>query len=52
MNMFLLLIYISAHIAKWVAESIVSDPELIDLLTTGHNHLKVPSPNTVRHDVV
>jgi len=46
----------SAHIAKWVAESnhpvhIVSDPELIDLLTTGHPHLKVPSPNTVRCDV-
>jgi hypothetical protein len=41
---------------KWVAESncpasIVSDPELIDLLTTGHPHLKVPSPNTVRCDV-
>jgi hypothetical protein len=49
-------IYIRAHIAKWVAESnrpatIVSDPELVDLLTTGHPHLKVPSPNTVRRDV-
>ena len=31
--------------------NIVSDPELIDLLTTGHPHLKVPSPNTVRRDV-
>ena len=31
--------------------SIITDPELIDLLTTGHNHLKVPSPNTVRRDV-
>lgn len=31
--------------------SIVSDPELIDLLTTGHPHLKVPSPNTVQRDV-
>ena len=31
--------------------SIVTDPELIDLLTTGHNHLKVLSPNTVRRDV-
>ncbi|KAF8502338.1 hypothetical protein F5888DRAFT_1871875 [Russula emetica] len=33
-----------AHIAKWVAESnrpatIVSDPELVNLLTTGHPHL-------------
>jgi hypothetical protein len=48
--------YISAHIAKWVAESnrpatIVSDPELIDLFTTGHPHLKVPSPSTVRRDI-
>jgi hypothetical protein len=46
----------SAHIAKWVAESnrpasIVSDPELIDLLTTGHPHLKVPSSRTVRRDI-
>ena len=45
-----------AHIAKWVAENnrpanIVSDPELIDLLTTGRPHIKVPSPNTVRRDV-
>ena len=31
--------------------SIVTNPELIDLLTTGHNHLKVPSPNTVRRNV-
>ncbi|KAI0284144.1 hypothetical protein BC826DRAFT_872328, partial [Russula brevipes] len=31
--------------------TIVSDPELINLLTTGHPHLKVPSPNTVRRDV-
>ena len=31
--------------------SIITNPELIDLLTTGHNHLKVLSPNTVRHDV-
>jgi hypothetical protein len=50
------LIYISAHIAKWIAESnrpvtITSDPELINLLTTGHPHLKVPSPNTVRRDI-
>ncbi|KAI0244914.1 hypothetical protein BJV78DRAFT_1290402 [Lactifluus subvellereus] len=41
-----------AHITKWVAESnrpanIISDPELINLFTTGHPHLKVPSPNTV-----
>jgi hypothetical protein len=48
--------YTSAHIAKWVAESnrpaaIVSNPELINLLTTGHTHLKVLSPNTVRHNV-
>ena len=54
--MILQLIPTSAHIAKWVAESnrpasIVSDPELIDLLTTGHPHLKVPSPSTVRRDV-
>ena len=46
----------SAHIAKWVTESnrpvhIVSDPELIDLLMTGHPHLKVPSLNTVRRDI-
>jgi hypothetical protein len=46
----------SAHITKWVAESnrpasIVSDPELIDLLTTGRPHLTVPSPNTVRRDI-
>jgi len=45
-----------AHIARWVAEnnrppSIVSDPELIDLLTTGRPLIKVPSPNTVRRDV-
>jgi hypothetical protein len=45
-------IYISAHIVKWVAESnhpanIVSDPELIDLLMTGHLHLKVSCPNTI-----
>jgi hypothetical protein len=49
--------YISAHIAKWVAESnrpatIVSDPELINLLISGHPHLKVPSPNTVRHNIL
>ena len=31
--------------------SIITDPELIDLLTTGHNHLKVLSPNTVQCDV-
>jgi len=48
--------YGSAHIAKWVAESnrpanIVSDPELIGLLTTGRPTLKVPSSNTVRRDV-
>lgn len=30
---------------------IVSDPIFIDLLTTGHPHLKAPSPNTVRRDV-
>jgi hypothetical protein len=46
----------SAHIAKWIAESnrptsIVSDPELVNLFTTGHTHLKAPSPNTVRRDV-
>jgi hypothetical protein len=50
------LTYISAHIAKWIAESnhpasIVTKPELINLFTTGHPHLKVPSPNTVRRDV-
>jgi hypothetical protein len=44
--------YISAYIAKWIAESnhpatIISDPELINLLTTGYPHLKVPSSNTV-----
>jgi hypothetical protein len=55
-NTFIWLTYTSAHIAKWVAESnrpatVVSDPELINLLTTGHPHLKVPSPNTVRRDV-
>jgi hypothetical protein len=48
--------YVSAHLAKWVAESnrpasIVTDPELVNLLTTGHPHLKVPSPNTVRRDI-
>jgi hypothetical protein len=48
--------YISAHIAKWVAESnhpanIVSNPELINLLTTEHPHLKVPCLNTIQHDV-
>lgn len=48
--------YGSAHVAKWVAENnrpanIVSDPELIELLTTGRATLKVPSPNTVRRDV-
>jgi hypothetical protein len=53
---FIWLMYTSAHIAKWVAESncpatVVSDPELINLLTTGHPHLKVPSPNTVRRDI-
>jgi hypothetical protein len=47
---------IRAHIAKWVAESnrpasIVSDPELINMFMTGHTHLKVPSPNTVRCNV-
>ena len=46
----------SAHITKWVAESncpasIVSDPELIDLLTTGHLHLTVPFLNTVQCDI-
>jgi len=46
----------SVHIEKWVVESnrptsIVSDPKLIDLLMTGHPHLKVPSPNTVQRDV-
>ena len=48
--------YISAHIVKWVAESnclatITSNPELINLLMTGHPHLKVPSPSTIRCDV-
>ena len=48
--------YISAHIVKWVAKSnwpanIISDPELADLLITGHPHLKVPSLNTIRRDV-
>jgi hypothetical protein len=55
-TVFLRLTYISAHIAKWVAESnrpanITNDPELINLLTTGHHHLKVPSPATVRRDI-
>ena len=50
------LTYTSTHIAKWVAESnrpvsIVSNPELINLLTTGHPHLTVLSPNTVQHDI-
>jgi hypothetical protein len=27
------------------------DPELVNLFTTGHPHLKVPSPNTVQRDV-
>jgi hypothetical protein len=45
-----------AHIVRWVAESnrpasIVSNPKLIDLLTTGRPIIKVPSPNTVRHDI-
>ncbi|KAF8225867.1 hypothetical protein L208DRAFT_1015832, partial [Tricholoma matsutake] len=45
-----------AHIAKWVAENnrpanIVSDPKLIKLLTMGHPNIKVPSPNTVQHDI-
>ena len=31
--------------------SIITNPELIDLLTTGHNHLKVPSPNTIQRNV-
>ncbi|KAF8229146.1 hypothetical protein L208DRAFT_1288230 [Tricholoma matsutake] len=31
--------------------NIISDPELIDLLMTGHLHLKVPCPNTIRCDV-
>ncbi|KAF8231528.1 hypothetical protein L208DRAFT_1000847, partial [Tricholoma matsutake] len=31
--------------------NIVSDPELIDLLMTGHLHLKVPCPNTVQCDI-
>jgi hypothetical protein len=48
--------YISAHNAKLVAESncpanIISNPELINLLTTGHLHLKVPCPNTIQRDV-
>ena len=46
----------SAHTVKWVTESnhpaaIVADAELINLLMTGHPHLKVPSPNTVRRDI-
>jgi hypothetical protein len=56
MNPFLWLMYISAHIVKWVAESnrpatIVSNPELVSLFITEHPHLKVPSPNTIRRDV-
>jgi hypothetical protein len=48
--------YLSAHIAKWVAgnnhpASIIADPELVDILTSGCPHIKVPTPNTVRHDV-
>jgi hypothetical protein len=48
--------YLSAHIAKWVAEnnrpaSIIADPELVDILTSGRPHIKVPTPNTVRRDV-
>jgi hypothetical protein len=50
--------YLSAHIAKWVAENnrpanIISDPELIGILSTGpsHHHIKVPTPATVRRDV-
>ncbi|KAF8469359.1 hypothetical protein DFH94DRAFT_616566, partial [Russula ochroleuca] len=31
--------------------NIISDPELITLFMTGHPHLKISSPNTVRHDV-
>ena len=55
-NTFIWLMYTSAHIAKWVAESnrpatVISDPELINLLTTGHPHLKVLSLNTVQHDI-
>lgn len=47
---------VRAHIMKWVAESncpasIVSDCKLINMFTTGHTHLKVPSPNTVQRDV-
>ena len=47
---------ISAHIVKWVAKSncpanITSNPELVELLTTGHPYHKVPSPSTVQHDV-
>src|SRR5882724_1005818 len=51
MNPFLQLMYISAHIAKWVAESnhppsIISDPDPdpIVIFMTRHPHLKVPSP--------
>lgn len=41
---------------KWVAESnrppdIASDRILINLLTIGRPHLKVPDPNTVQRDV-
>ncbi|KAF8237636.1 hypothetical protein L208DRAFT_1246708 [Tricholoma matsutake] len=31
--------------------NIASNPEFMDLLMTGHSHLKVPSPNTIQHDV-
>lgn len=48
--------YLSAHIAKWVAEnnypvSIIADPELVDILTSGHPHIIVPTSNMVWHNV-
>lgn len=50
------LMYTSAHIVKWVAESnhpanIVSNPKVITLFMTGNPHLKIPSANTIRHNV-
>jgi hypothetical protein len=59
---FLILLYIiyssnsSTRIVKWVTKNnrlanIVKDRELRELLTAGRPHIKLPSPDTMSHDI-
>jgi len=46
----------SARIVKWVTENnrpanIIKDCELRELLTAGHPHIELPSPDTISRDI-